>query len=239
MEHAFSRTEMLLGQEALQRLAASHVIIFGVGGVGSFVVEALARSGVGRFTLIDKDVLSISNINRQLPATTHTIGQAKVAVMKERVLAINPNATVVAQQQFYLPGSADDILGADFDYIVDAVDNVSAKIDLAVEAGIRNIPIISSMGAGNKLDPTAFRVADIFSTTVCPLARVMRRELRRRAVTALKVVYSTEQPLTPQPDRAANGLERQPPGSVAFVPPVVGMIVAGEVIKDLINFQQK
>lgn len=250
MLHRFSRTELLLGPEALARLAAKKVAVFGVGGVGSYVVEGLVRSGVGRLVLVDDDCVCLTNINRQLPATMRTIGRPKVEVMRERVLEINPDAAVTAHQRFYLPETAEELLADDYDYIVDAVDTVTAKVDLAVRATERGIPIISSMGAGNKLDPTKFEVADIFSTSVCPLAKVMRYELKRRGVAALKVVYSREKPLTPrdteEPSCATGCVcppgmtrtcttRRQIPGSVAFVPSVAGLIIAGEVVKDLIR----
>lgn len=250
MLHRFSRTELLVGPEALAKLATKKVAVFGVGGVGSFTVEGLARSGVGRLVLVDDDCICLTNINRQLHATTATIGRPKVEVMRERVLDINPDAAVTVHQRFYLPETADELLADDYDYIVDAVDTVTAKIDLAVRATARRIPIISSMGAGNKLDPAKFEVADIFSTSVCPLAKVMRYELKRRGVTALKVVYSREKPLTPRETEASScatgcvcppgatrtcTVRRQIPGSMAFVPSVAGLIMAAEVVKDLIS----
>lgn len=245
---------MLLGAEALERLSRSKVAVFGVGGVGSFVVEALARSGVGHFVLIDNDFVSASNINRQLLALHSTVGRPKVEVLRERILDINPQATVETRQVFVLPENLPDLIAADWDYIVDAIDTVSAKIELAVLAKARQIPIISSMGAGNKLDPTRFTVTDLYATTVCPLSRVMRRELRKRGIDSLKVVYSPEPPLTParfpaQANETAGpsanpektlpvmGVKRRFPGSVAFVPSVAGLTIAGEVIKDLIGYQ--
>lgn len=247
MLHAFSRTELLIGAAALAKLAASHVAVFGLGGVGSFTVEGLARAGIGRFTLIDDDCICLTNLNRQLPATVKTVGRPKVEVMRERILDINPRAEVAVHQMFYLPETAEQLLSADYDYIVDAVDTVTAKLDLIMQAKQRNIPVISCMGAGNKLDPTAFVVADIAKTSGCPLARVVRRELRKRGIVSLKVVYSKEKPLTPASDGACGrecicpagsprtcAVRRQVPGSISFVPSVAGLILAGEVVKDLI-----
>lgn len=246
--HAFSRTELLIGAPALAKLAASHVAVFGVGGVGSFTVEGLARCGIGKFTLVDDDCICLTNLNRQLPATVRTVGRPKIEVMRERVLDINPRAEVTLYQQFYLPDTAEKLLAGGYDYIVDAMDTVTAKLDLIVRAKQRGIPVISCMGAGNKLDPTAFVVTDIAKTTGCPLARVVRRELRKRGITSLKVVYSQEKPLTPA--RAGTcgrecicppgsprtcAVRRQVPGSIAFVPSVAGLILAGEVVKDLIK----
>lgn len=245
MEHKFSRTELLIGTDGLDRLAKSTVMVFGVGGVGSFVVEALARSGVGKLIIIDADVVAVSNINRQLPATLDTIGMPKVEVMKERVKSINEECEVIALNKLYLPETREEFFSYGVDYIVDAIDMVTAKIDLIVEATKRNIPIMSSMGAGNKLDPTRFEITDIYKTSVCPLAKVLRKELKERRVKKLKVVYSKEQPLTPiaPPKKeeskepvAAGGFftkRRQTPGSVAFVPSVAGLIIASEVVKDL------
>jgi tRNA A37 threonylcarbamoyladenosine dehydratase len=231
MLHQFSRTELLLGKPALDKLAASKVAVFGIGGVGSFTVEGLVRGGIGKLVLVDDDCVCLTNLNRQLQATRATIGQPKVVAMRERILAINPAAKVEIQQRFYMPECAAELVRPDYDYIVDAIDTVTAKIDLIVNAQRRNIPIISCMGAGNKLDPTRFEVADIYATSVCPLAKVMRKELRARGVTALKVVYSQETPLRPVETAA----RRQIPGSVSFVPSVAGLIIAGEVIKDLIQ----
>ena len=234
---------MLIGSAAMEKLAASHVMVFGIGGVGSFTVEALARAGVGNLTLVDDDCICLTNINRQLHATTQTIGRSKVEVMKERVLDINPQARVTVIQKFYLPENAEEFFAMNCDYIVDAIDTVTAKIDLIVRAQSKGIPVISSMGAANKMDPTQFEVADIFKTTVCPLAKVMRYELRARGVKALKVVYSKEKPLTPQagecpPEPVRPGAaRRQIPGSISFVPSVAGLILAGEVIKELIGYK--
>lgn len=249
MLHRFSRTELLIGQEGLQKLADSKIAIFGIGGVGTYVVEGLARSGVGKFVLIDDDCICLTNINRQLHATTKTIGKPKVEVMKERILDINPQAQVTTHQAFYMPDTADELIADDYDYIVDAIDTVTGKLDLVTKAKAKNIPVISSMGAGNKLDPTRFEVSDIYQTTVCPLAKVMRKELRKRGIDSLKVVYSKEQPIQPveNPDsNCATGcvcpagstrkctVRNQIPGSIAFVPSVVGLIIAGEVVNDIV-----
>lgn len=228
----FSRTELLLGAAGINKLHESCVAVFGIGGVGSYVVEGLARSGVGHLVLIDADTVSVSNINRQLPALTSTVGRVKAEVMAERVRDINPDIKVDIIKDFYLPESADRFFIADYDYIVDAVDTVAAKIDLAVQAQERNIPIIASMGAGNKLDPTRFEVADIYKTSVCPLARALRHKLKKAGVRKLKVVYSREEPVH-RTTESDNG--HPTPGSVAFVPSVAGLIIAGEVVKDLIE----
>ena len=239
MVHAFSRTELLIGTEAIDKLAKTKVAIFGIGGVGTFVVEGLVRSGIGKFVLIDNDCVCLTNINRQIHATQQTVGKPKVAVMKERILDINPQAEVTIFQRFYLPEIAEELLANDYNYIVDAIDTVTAKIDLVVRAKMSNIPIICAMGAGNKLDPTRFEVVDIFETSVCPLAKVMRKELRQRSIESLKVVYSQEEPITQHATRSTECLpgtsRRQTPGSIAFVPSVMGMIIAGEVIKDIIK----
>ena len=237
MLHEFSRTELLVGESAIIKLKNSKVAVFGVGGVGSYTVEALARSGVGKIVMIDNDLVSLTNINRQLPATRQTVGQAKVEVMKERVLAINPKCEVTIFEGLYLPETSQELLADDYDYIVDAVDMVTAKIDLILQANKRGIPIISAMGAGNKMDPTRFEVADIYATTVCPLAKVMRKELRKRGIEALKVVYSKEVPIKPLGSEENTDIRKQIPGSVAFVPSVSGLIIAGEVIKDMIGYQ--
>ena len=235
----FSRTELLLGKTNIDKLKKSTVIVFGSGGVGSYVVEALTRVGVGKIVIVDKDDISISNINRQLPATQQTIGLSKVKIMKERMLSINPEITVVAKQEFYLPGRADEFLNDDLDYIVDAVDNVTAKLDLICCAKEKNIPIISSMGTGNKLDPTRLEIADIKKTSVCPLAKVMRKELRKRNVDSVKVVYSKEEPVVPMTvDEEGNPIRSSVPGSISFVPSVAGLIIASEVVKDLLKLPQ-
>jgi len=238
MVNEFSRTELLIGKEAVNKLAVSKVAVFGIGGVGTFAVEGLVRAGVGKLVLVDDDYICITNINRQLHATQKTIGKPKVEVMRDRILDINPQAEVKIHQSFYQPGKAAELIKLDYDYIIDAVDTVSAKIDLVVNAKRMGIPIISCMGAGNKLDPTKFEVADIFETSVCPLAKVMRKELRNRGISDLKVVYSREEPIKPREaegeDRASTN-RRQIPGSISFVPSVAGLILAGEVVKDLIN----
>lgn len=226
-ESAFSRTERLIGAEAVTKLRESHVAIFGIGGVGGYAAEALARSGVGRFDLIDSDVVSVSNLNRQIIAVRDTIGRYKTEVMAERIHSINPDAEITVYNCFYLPDTAERFDFGRYDYVVDAVDTVTAKLDIILRARQSGVPVVSSMGAGNKLDPTKFQVADIYKTSVCPLAKVMRRELRKRGVESLKVVYSTEEPRTSGGQGA--------PGSIAFVPPVAGLILAGEVVKDLIR----
>lgn len=250
METQFSRTEILIGKEAVRRLSASRVAVFGVGGVGGYVCEALVRSGVGAFDLIDSDRVALSNLNRQIVALHSTIGQYKVDVMRERMLAINPQVKVNVHKCFFLPENAQQFPFSEYDYVVDAVDTVTAKIALVMKCREAGVPIISSMGAGNKLDASLFQVADLFQTKVCPLAKVMRRECKKRGIKNLKVVYSEEMPLTPgiseaeeqtalhadkqSPDTAAEGSRRRSvPGSVAFVPSVAGLILAGEVVKDL------
>lgn len=229
MLNQFSRTELLIGKEEIEKLQNSKVAVFGIGGVGSFVVEGLVRAGIGKFVLVDKDTVDITNLNRQIIATRKTVGKPKVEVAKERILEINPDAKVEIYQQFFMPDS-EGILDNTVDYIVDAVDTVTAKIELVVRANKLNIPIISSMGTGNKLDPIRFEVTDIYKTSVCPLAKVMRKELRVRGIDKLKVVYSKEEPI--KPDDA----KKQVPGSISFVPSVAGLIIAGEVIKDIINY---
>ncbi len=244
MQEQFSRTALLLGEEGIERLSAARVAVFGIGGVGGYVVEALARSGVGAFVLVDSDRVCESNINRQIIATHKTVGQYKVDVMKERILDINPKAQVEIRKCFFLPENADKFDFSQYSYVVDAVDTVTAKLEIIERAKKCNVPVISSMGAGNKLDPTKFQVADIYDTTICPLARVMRRECKKRGIDALKVVYSTEESMHPvgTSDNDSNincntnpeGMARRSiPGSVAFVPSVAGLILAGEVIKDL------
>lgn len=233
----FSRTELLIGKEGMERLSNSRVAVFGVGGVGGYTVEALARSGIGELDLIDNDQVALTNLNRQIIATTKTLGRDKVDVAKERVMEINPSAKVNIYKKFYLPETKEEFDFTKYDYVVDAIDTVSGKIALVEQAKEAGVPIISSMGAGNKLDPTAFRVADIYKTSVCPLAKVMRRELKKRGIRKLKVVYSEEMPIVPEKNAEMEQEEptqkRQVPGSVAFVPSVVGLIIAGEVIKDL------
>lgn len=248
MLNQFSRTELLIGKENMERLKNARVAVFGIGGVGGYTVEALARSGVGTLDLIDDDKVCLTNINRQIIATRKTVGQYKVDVAKERILDINPDATVHTYKTFYMPDTADQFDFSKYDYIVDAIDTVTGKIQLVLAAREAGTPIISSMGAGNKMDPTAFEVADIYETSICPLAKVMRKELKKRGVNHLKVVYSKEKALTPIDDMAIScrtncicppgtarkcTQRRQVPGSNAFVPSVVGLIIGGEVIKDL------
>ena len=227
----FARTELLLGEPAMNKLAATRVAIFGVGGVGGYALEALVRSGVGAIDVIDFDTVSESNINRQIIATEQTVGRYKVDVCRERALSINSKVQISAVRSFFSADNADEFDLAAYDYIIDAIDTVSAKIELIVRAQAAGTPIISSMGAGNKLDPTRFEVSDIYKTSVCPLARVMRTELKKRGVRKLKVVYSKEEPIK----RTVDGDGRHAPGSVAFVPSVVGLIIAAEVIKDIIT----
>lgn len=236
MTNPFSRTELLLGKDAMEKLNKSHVAVFGIGGVGGYTAEALARTGVGRLTLIDNDTVSLTNVNRQIIAVHSTIGQYKVDVAEKRFKDINPDIIIETHKTFFTPENSDEFDFSQFDYVVDAIDTVSGKIEIAVRCSNAEIPLISSMGAGNKLDPTAFEVSDIYKTSVCPLARVMRRELKKRNIRQLKVVYSKEKPVTPagETDEQVQG-KRQIPGSTAFVPSVAGLIIAGEVIKDLIK----
>ncbi len=229
----FKRTEILIGKPALDKLAQAKVIVFGVGGVGSFVCEALVRGGIGNLTIVDNDSVAESNINRQLIAMTSTVGQAKVHVMAQRIADINPDCNITPLQRFYTRDREIDL--SEYDYIIDAIDTVSSKLTLAEEASRLNIPIISCMGTGNKLDPTQFEIADINKTSVCPLARVMRRELKARGIKKLKVLYSKEPAMKPAECINENPTKRQTPGSVSFVPPVAGMIIAGEVIKDIMK----
>lgn len=254
MLNQFSRTQLLLGESAMQELANKRVAVFGIGGVGGYACEALVRSGIGAFDIIDDDKVCLTNLNRQIIATRKTVGKYKTEVMKERMLEINPNVDVRIHNCFFLPENADEFPFDEYDYIIDAVDTVTAKISIIMKANELGIPVISSMGAGNKLDPTAFMVADIYKTRVCPLAKVMRRELKKRGVKKLKVVYSEEQPTRPIEDMSIScrtncicppGAEhkcterRDIPGSVAFVPSVVGLIIAGEVIKDIAGVNAK
>ena len=234
----FCRTELLVGEEGINKLHNSKVIVFGIGGVGSFVVEALTRAGVGNLILVDNDTICISNLNRQIHATQATVGMIKVEAMKERVISINPKCNVEAKQVFITADNISEIIPSDVDYVVDAIDTVTSKLALAEYCYKNNINIISSMGTGNKMDPTQFRVSDVFKTRVCPLAKVMRHELRKRGVKKLKVVYSEEMPMTPDKGRAVPSAKRQTPGSISFVPPVAGMIIGGEVIKDLIGINK-
>lgn len=231
----FSRTEMLFGAENVNKLKDKRVIVLGVGGVGGYACEALARSGVGRIDIVDNDTVSVSNINRQIIALHSTVGQPKVDVMRARMLDINPSLECVAYNLFYVPESTDSIDLSKYDYIVDAIDTVSGKIALVLEAQRVGTPIISSMGAGNKIDPTAFKVSDIYKTSVCPLARVMRTELKKRGIKSLKVVYSEEKAIEPEIPEEMKSLTKIPPASCAFIPSVVGLIIASEVIKDLMK----
>lgn len=250
MLNQFSRTELLLGKEAMEKLCNSRVAVFGIGGVGGYVCEALVRSGIGAFDLIDDDKVCLTNLNRQIIATRRTVGQYKTEVMRDRILEINPDADVRIHNCFFLPENAEDFPFEEYDYVVDAVDTVTAKIELVMRAQEKRVPVISCMGAGNKLDATQFRVTDIYKTRVCPLAKVMRRELKKRGVKTLKVVYSEEEPIRPIDDMASScrtdcicppGAEhkcterRAIPGSTAFVPSVAGLIIAGEVVKDLVK----
>lgn len=231
MLNYFSRTEMLIGKENLNKIKNSKVAIFGIGGVGSYVVEGLARAGVGNFILVDNDKVAESNLNRQIIATTKTIGKLKVEVAKERILEINPEAKVEVFTEFFMPESP-ELFDNTVDYIVDAIDTVTAKIELIMRANNLNIPIISCMGTGNKLDPTKFEVTDIYKTSVCPLAKVMRKELKARGIRKLKVLYSKEEPIKPLANNEEN--TKQIPASISFVPSVAGLIISGEVVKDLI-----
>lgn len=250
MLNQFSRTQLLLGEEGMEKLRSSRVAVFGVGGVGGYVVEGLVRSGVGALDIIDDDKVCLTNINRQIIATRKTVGKYKVDAAAERINDINPDCKVKTYQTFYLPDTADQFDFREYDYIVDAIDTVTGKLQLVMEAKRAGTPIISSMGAGNKLDPTAFKVADIYETSICPLAKVMRRECRKRGIDSLKVVYSEEKPIRPIEDMSIScrtncicppGAQRKCterrdiPGSTAFVPSVVGLIIAGEIVKDLIN----
>ena len=249
MLNQFSRTELLIGKESIEKLQNSKVAVFGIGGVGSFVVEGLVRAGIGNFILVDDDKVCLTNLNRQIIATRKTVGKPKVEVARDRILEINLNANVEIFQEFFMPNSR-EILDETVSYVVDSIDTVTAKIELVVRAEKLNIPIISSMGTGNKLDPTKFEVTDIYKTSVCPLAKVMRKELRARNIKGLKVVYSKEEPIKPDKNLECScktgcicppgtvrkcAAKNQIPGSISFVPSVAGLIIAGEVIKDIIN----
>ena len=238
MLEEFSRTALLLGDDALNKLAEKRVAVFGIGGVGGYVCEALVRSGIGSFDLIDKDTVSTSNINRQIIALHSTVGRYKAEVMKERMLDINPNVRVLIHNCFFLPENADDFNFNDYDYVVDAVDTVTAKLEIITRAKKAGVPVISAMGAGNKLNPEGFKVADIYDTKVCPLAKVMRRELKKRNIDSLKVVYSEEEPLkvfVNDDDPDENKPRKATPGSIAFVPAVAGLVMASAIIKDLVK----
>lgn len=236
MNHEFSRSELLLGREAMEKLSSSCVAVFGVGGVGSHCIEALARGGVGSLILVDNDTVSITNLNRQSIAYHSTVGQYKTAVMKERIRDINPDASVLTFETFVLPDCVDALFEAipqPVDYIVDAIDTVTAKLSLAEYARSHSIPLIASMGTGNKLHPELFEITDLSKTSVCPLCKVMRRELKKRGITSLKVLYSKEEPRKPLTESEEVSSKRAIPGSVSFVPPVAGLLIAGEVIRDL------
>ena len=232
--HPFSRTELLIGEAGLACLRKARVAVFGIGGVGGYVCEALVRSGIGAFDLVDNDTVTLTNLNRQIIALGSTVGRSKTEVMRERMLDINPQADIRTRNCFFLPDNAADFPFSEYDYVVDAVDTVTAKIEIVLQAQKYGVPVISCMGTGNKLDPSQLRVADIYDTKVCPLAKVMRRELRKRGVTSLKVVYSEEIPLTPAPSQEET-IKRAVPGSTAFVPPAAGLLIASEVVKDLIS----
>lgn len=249
LQHSLSRTELLIGKDGLNKLKGSKIIVFGVGGVGSFTVEALVRAGVGTIVLVDDDTICLTNLNRQIHATYDTVGKVKVEAMKDRVLSINKACNVITHQVFVTKENIPEIITDDVDYVVDAIDTVSAKIALVEYCNEKGIKIICSMGTGNKFDPTQFKVADIYDTKVCPLAKVMRHELRKREIKSLKVVYSEEMPTKPKQDDVVTcktgcvctggtkkcAIKRQIPGSISFVPPVAGMIIGGEVIKDLLK----
>lgn len=232
-ENQFERTALLLGKASVERLARKRVAVFGVGGVGGFVCEGLVRAGIGAIDIVDKDTVALSNLNRQLIALHSTVGKNKVDVLEERLKGINKNLIIKKYKCFFLPETSETFDFREYDYVVDAIDTVTGKIELILKAKEAGVPIISAMGAGNKLDPTAFQVSDIYKTNVCPLARVMRRELKKRGVDKLKVVYSKEEPIKPQFEEG----EEVVPGSISFVPPVVGLIIAGEVVKDLIRVE--
>lgn len=252
LQHPLSRTELLIGKEGIDKLKNSKIMVFGVGGVGSFTVEALTRAGVGELILVDDDTVCLTNLNRQIHATIKTISQPKVEVMKERILSINRKCNVITHQLFVAQENIEELIPDDIDYVVDAIDTVSAKLGLAEYCYRKGIKIMSSMGTGNKLDPTQFRVTDVYKTKVCPLAKVMRHELRKRGVEKLKVVYSEEIPLKPKEEDVVTcktgcvctggtkkcSSKRQIPGSMSFVPPVAGMIIAGEVIKDILKVEK-
>lgn len=250
MNNQFARTELLIGKDGVAKLNNAKVAIFGIGGVGSFVTEALARAGIGNFILIDHDTVSLTNLNRQIIATHDTIGKYKVDVMKDRIISINPNANVQISKEFYMPDSKEKILDESITYVVDAIDTVTAKLELVTNCDKLNIPIISAMGTGNKLNPMAFEITDIYKTSVCPLAKVMRKELKKRNIKKLKVLYSKEEPIKPSESEENTcktncicppgtkrkcSVKNQIPGSISFVPTVAGLIISGEVIKDIIN----
>ena len=236
----FSRTELLIGKEGVDKLKKSKIAVFGIGGVGSFVVEGLVRSGVSNLVLIDNDTVDLTNLNRQLIATRKTIGKYKVDVMKERILEINPDAKVETYKEFFMPDSKTEIIKEDLSYVVDCIDTVTAKIEIIKQCNRLSIPIISSMGTGNKLDPSKLKITDIYKTNICPLAKVMRKELRKRDISKLKVIYSEEEPITPDEKieeicKEEGTKKKQVPGSVSFVPSVAGLMIAGEIVIDIIK----
>lgn len=235
MENQFERSAFIIGEEGVEKLKNSHVAVFGVGGVGGYVVEALVRSGVGEITIVDNDTVCVSNINRQIIATHETVGQYKVDVMEKRIKSINPNAIVHVHRCFFLPETADEFDFSTYDYVVDAIDTVAGKLSLVEKAQAVGTPIMCSMGAGNKLDPTKFEVADIYKTSVCPLAKVMRYECKRRGIKKLKVVYSKELPITPVAKPSEPTQRRSTPGSIAFVPSAAGLIIASTVVRDILG----
>ncbi len=250
MLNQFSRTELLIGKSGLEKLQKARVAIFGIGGVGSFAVEGLVRAGVENFILVDDDKICLTNLNRQIIATRKTIGKYKVDVMKERILDINPNAKVETYKEFYMPDSKEKILDENIDYVIDSIDTVTAKIELVLNCEKMGIPIISSMGTGNKLDPSQFEITDIYKTSICPLAKVMRKELKKRGIKKLKVLYSKEEPIKPEETQNNScknncicppgtkrkcSIRNQVPGSISFVPPVAGLMISGEVIRDILS----
>ena len=250
MLNQFSRTELLIGKSGLEKLQKARVAIFGIGGVGSFAVEGLVRAGVENFILVDDDKICLTNLNRQIIATRKTIGQYKIDVMKERILDINPNAKVETYKEFYMPDSKEKILDENIDYVIDSIDTVTAKIELVLNCEKMGIPIISSMGTGNKLDPSQFEITDIYKTSICPLAKVMRKELKKKGIKKLKVLYSKEEPIKPEETQNNScknncicppgtkrkcSIRNQVPGSISFVPPVAGLMISGEVIRDILS----
>ena len=235
MQEQFSRTELLIGKEGIAKLQQSKVAIFGIGGVGSFVTEALARAGIGNFVLIDNDKVNMSNLNRQLIATIKTLGEYKVDVMKNRILDINPLASVEVHKEFFMPGSSSNIINNSLTYVVDCIDTVTAKIEIVMQCSNLNIPIISSMGTGNKLDPSKFEITDIKKTSVCPLAKVMRKKLKNQGKKKLTVIYSKEEPIKVRSEHLKDNPGKKPiPGSISFVPSVAGLMIAGEIVRDIV-----
>lgn len=234
MENQYTRTELLIGKNGIDKLKKAKIAIFGIGGVGSFATEALARAGIGNFILIDHDVVSVSNINRQIIANHKTVGQYKVDVMKQRILDINPEANIKTYKEFYRQNSDIKIISKELDYVVDCIDTITSKIEIVIECQELNVPLISSMGAGNKLDPSKFEITDIYKTSICPLAKIMRKELRKRNISGLKVIYSKAEPIKPISEKNENTREKAA-GSISFVPSVAGLMIAGEIIRELIS----